>query len=207
MWASEAAYYAAIRDVLGLRLPEFEKYQAWEDAARHGGYRVMHPKFCIVSDFPEFIRTDEAHRPHCETGPSHRWRDGWSLYHWHGVSVPSSWIEAPDTLSAHTAVTWENVEQRRAATEILGWERIISELGGRVIDADQDPEIGSVVELDLPEIGPRRFLRMRCATGRWFAEGIDPDMPTPPGFSLPVCAHAHRYRLHPAEWRKPTISA
>lgn len=207
MWAGSMCYSEAMRDVLGLKLPEFGPYQAWEDAGTHGGFRVLHPEFCIVSDFPEIIRIDTENRPHCETGPSHRWRDGWSLYHWHGVSIPGEWVENPASLDARTALTWKNVEQRRAAIALVGWDRIISEMGGRVIEADPDPEIGSVIELTLPDLGPRRFLRMQCATGRWFAEGIDPKMPTPAGYSLPHCAQAHRVRLHPAEWRKPTTTA
>ena len=207
MWAAWPCYLGACRDILGLRLPEHEKYAAWEQAAIHGGFRVMHPEFCVVSDFPERLLIDEQHRPHCEDGPSHRWRDGWSLYHWHGVRVPAEWIEQRATIDPSEIIRHENAEVRRAGTEIIGWARIAEALGARVIEADPDPEIGEVIEMDLPDLGPRRFLRMRCATGRTFVEGIDPAMPTPAGFSLPVCAHAHRYRLHPAEWHKPHFSA
>jgi len=62
----------------------------WEECVVHGGFRVLHEDFCMVSDFPEILLKDEQNRPHCENGPSHKWRDGWSLYHWHGVSIPES---------------------------------------------------------------------------------------------------------------------
>jgi hypothetical protein len=170
MWAAFPPYVEACRDVLGLDLPVFEKWKAWEDCALHGGFRAMHSEFCIVSDFPEFIHVDEENRPHCETGPSHRWRDGWSLYHWHGVEVPENWITDRSSLDAKTAVTWPNMEQRRVATEILGWDRIIDELGGVEIDADEDPEIGVLMSVNLPDLSePELFLRVKCGTGRKFS--------------------------------------
>jgi len=95
MWVGDSAYLTAYRDILGLELPCYKDYAYWEQAAIHGGFRVMHEKFCIVSDFPEIIKIDNQNMPHCEDGPSHRWRDGWSLYHWHGTSIPQEWIENP----------------------------------------------------------------------------------------------------------------
>lgn len=138
----------------------------------------MHEDFCIVSDFPEFIKIDAENRPHCENGPSHRWRDGWALYHWHGVSIPAEWIENKAALTAQTALTWPNIEQRRVACEILGWSAILSALNAKTIDLDGDPEIGELVEVDIPEIGRERFLRVLCGTGRQFALPVPPDMKT-----------------------------
>ena len=178
MWAGWCSYLAAMRDVIGLRLPEHIAYQAWEDAAREGGFRVMHKEFCIVSDFPEFIRIDDQNRPHCESGPSHRWRDGWSLYHWHGVAIPAEWIEERASLTPQIALTWRNIEQRRAACEILGWAKILAALKARIIHEDLDPEIGTLVEVDIPDIGKERFLRVLCGTGREFALPVPPTMKT-----------------------------
>lgn len=178
MWAAYACYLSSARDVLGLRLPEHEKYAHWEQAAIHGGFRAMHDEFCLVSDFPEVLKTDDQNLPHCEDGPSHRWRDGWSLYHWHGVAIPQEWIENKACLTAQIALTWVNVEQRRAACEILGWERVLVELDAKTIDMDDDPMIGELVEVTLPDIGREKFLRVTCATGRRFALPVPPDMET-----------------------------
>lgn len=177
MWAPGCAHLAAFRDVLGLRLPEHEAYQYWEDAARHGGFRVLHPEFCMVCDFPEIIRKDNENRPHCENGPSHRWRDGWELYHWHGVRVPDEWIR-DRALDARTAITWPNIEQRRAACEIIGWVDILEQLDARVIDQDQDEQIGTLLEVDLPDSGKERFLKVVCGTQRTFCLPVPPTMQT-----------------------------
>lgn len=177
-WAQYDSYLTAMRDILGLRLPEHANYKFWEEAAIHGTFRVMHEKFCIVSDFPEVLKIDEQNRPHGQEGPSHRWRDGWSLYHWHGVAVPEHWIMNKETLTAKEAITWENIEQRRAACEILGWAKILRELDAKVINEDGDPEIGTLVEVVLPDIGKEKFLRVLCGTKREFALPVPPDMKT-----------------------------
>ena len=178
MWGQYDCYLTAMRDILGLRLPQYEAYDAWERAAIHGGYRIMHDEFCIVSDFPEFIRIDDQNRAHCETGPSHRWRDGWEVYSWHGVQIPPDWINRKNDLDQKTALTWGNVEQRRAACEIIGWEKILSACNARVIDTDPNVQIGTLLEVDLPDAPGEKFLRYQCGTGRMFAHNVGPSCRT-----------------------------
>jgi hypothetical protein len=89
------------------------------------------------------------------------------------------------------ALTWKNTEQRRAACEILGWETVLRELNATTIDADDDPEIGELVEVEIPDIGRERFLRVKCGTGRMFALPVPPDMKTALaanawGYDIPV---------------------
>ena len=176
MWSPLESYLTAVRDVLGVKLPQHKDYLYWEQAAIHGGFRIMHEEFCMVSDFPERLLVDDQNRPHCEDGPSHRWRDGWAIYHWHGVAVPQSWIE--DGISATDALKEVNLEKRRAACEIVGWDKILSELNAVTVDRDEDPMVGELVEVDLPDVGREKFLRVLCATGRNFALPVPPEMMT-----------------------------
>ena len=173
MWAGLESYISAFRDVLRLDLPEYEKYKYWENAAIEGGFRAMHEDFCIVSDFPVHIKVDDEMRAHCEDGPSHLWRDGWALYHWHGQEIPTEWITDPSSLTPEIALTWENVDQRSAACEILGWHNIINALNPTVIDTDDDPQIGRLVEIDLPDHGKQKFIHAMCGTGREVAVMAD----------------------------------
>ena len=178
MWAGYDCFLTAMRDVIGLKLPIHDKFKAWEEAAIHGGFRVLHEKFCIVSDFPEILRVDDQNRPHCENGPSHKWRDGWSLYYWHGTRVPEEWITHRHRLTPQVALSQENLELRRAACEILGWNKILTELKAETIDRDTDPQIGELVQVQLPNVGAAKFLRVHCGTGREFAIGIPPQINT-----------------------------
>ena len=182
---------------LGLRLPEHEKYAVWEQCAIHGGFRYMHDEFCMVCDFPEILTKDAENRPHGEKGPSHRWRDGWSLYHWHGVVIPGAWVMGkPPT--AHEALNWPNIEQRRAACEIVGWSEIMAQLKPKVIDADGDEEIGTLLEVDLPDSGRERFLKVRCGTQREFC------LPVPKEMKTAIQANAWTYGLDPNDF-KPEV--
>ena len=168
MWAAWTSYICAFRDVLGLRLPEHAAFAHYEEAAREGGFRVMHEDFCMVSDFPAVLKKDEQNRPHCEDGPSHLWRDGWAMYHWHGVRVPDEWITDRKSLTATQALAQTNTELRRAACEIVGWAKILKDLKAKTINIDA-PQIGTLLEVNLPESGKEKFLRVMCATGREFA--------------------------------------
>lgn len=127
MWPSLDCYLTAARDILGLDLPQHEKYSVWERAAKCGGFRLMHKKFCIVSDFPERLCVDAQNRPHSEDGPSHRWRDGWELWYWHGVRVTEQIVMCPETLTVQQIEAESNAEVRRVMIERFGTERYIRE--------------------------------------------------------------------------------
>lgn len=173
MWAGYDCYLTAFRDILGLELREHAAYKFWETAAIEGGFRVMHEDFCMVSDFPELIKVDNQNRPHCESGPSHRWRDGWSLYHWHGVRVPDHWIENRLTLDPVEVLKTQNTEQRAAGAAIVGWQKMESVLKRRVIDGDPDSDMGALIELTLPGLPePGRFLRAVCPRNGIICEGV-----------------------------------
>ena len=122
------------------------------------------------------VLLDDNRRLHRETGPAVV-SDCEDLYFWHGTIVPAEWIEDRASLTAKTALTWQNTEQRRAACEIVGWANILVELDAKTIDKDIDPQIGEVVEVEL-EGARERFLRVICGTGREFAIPIPPDTET-----------------------------
>ena len=133
--------------------------------------------FVILTDRPEHIRRDEQARPHHETEMAVRYRDGTGMHAWHGTRAPDEWFDGK-LPAAGDALKWENMEQRRVACEMIGWARILEELEARTIDTDKDPEIGELVEVDIPDIGRERFLRVRCGTGRTFALAVPPNMRT-----------------------------
>jgi hypothetical protein len=130
----------------------------------------------IIQDRPEIIRFDDRGLLHAENGPSVRYRDGFSVYSWHGVRIPGEWMTKPPT--ATEALYWDNMEQRRAACEIVGWVNILRELNAKTIDKDDDPMVGELVRVDIPDIGEEQFLRVLCGTGREFALPVPPTMRT-----------------------------
>ena len=160
------------------------------------GWVLPSRRVCFVSERPEILKTDDRGLPHCEDGPAIKYSDGYSLHAWHGVRFPKNWIEKPPSPSA--ALKWPNIEQRRIACEMIGWDRILDELNAVVINCDDDPEIGELVSVELPDIGTERFLRVRCGTGRNFV------IPVPPEMMTALQANAWTWGLEPHEY-KPEV--
>jgi hypothetical protein len=157
--------------------------------------------FCFVSERPIEVHWDDAKRLHNERGPAILYEDGYSLHAWHGARIPSEWIDDRNFLSPEIALRVDNAEQRRAACEIIGWEKLLSSLGARVIDADDDDTVGQLYEVNHSALGGRaKFLRMYCPTGRWFAE------PVPLAMKTALEANSWGWDL-PEELYKPRVQA
>lgn len=128
---------------------------------------------CFVSETPTEVKWD-GNVLHNETGPAVLYEDGYTVYSWRGTNIPREWIEEKDKLPPERALTWDNVEQRRAACEILGWQNVLEHpsLNPKIIDEDQ-PHIGTLIQVDLPDAPEQWFIKYKCGTGRWFAEAVN----------------------------------
>jgi hypothetical protein len=171
-WSGWTAFLTFFRHIAKLPL-DYSKFEHWETLSV-AGPRIMHKEFCMISERPEVLLVDEQNRPHCETGPFCRWRDGTALYAWHGIYIPCWWIEDKKSLTPEIALKWENVEQRRSACEVLGWVNVLEHpsLNSKIINEDL-PHIGTLIEIDLPDAPKQWFLKYQCGTGRFFAESVN----------------------------------
>jgi hypothetical protein len=141
--AAWAGYISAYRDVLNLDIPEMKLFAPYEQAAIEGSYRIMHEDFCIVSDFPSAIQVNANNKAHNADGPSHQWRDGWSLYHWNGEPVLAEWIKNKSTLTAKEVLKAKS--SKRAGLEIIKWEGVFNKKNSKVVDTDA--EYGDLYEV------------------------------------------------------------
>lgn len=177
--ASGCAYISFFRDVMDWKDCSLENYSYYEKICTLCNTVWWGDKVAVVVDRPKFIKLDDQGSLHAEEGPAVKFRDGYCIYSWHGTTVPKEWLTTPkDQLDASLALTWENIEQRRCLSEIVGWDNVLKQLPTTVINADGDPEIGTLVEVELPDIGKERFLRVKCGTGRYFALPVPPEMKT-----------------------------
>ena len=204
-WSALASYLNFFKDVAALPI-DWAKWESYETLALHSGPRLLHEKFCIISDRPEILLVDEQNRPHCETGPFCKWRDGAALYSWHGTRVPARWIEQRASLDPKEVIAHENVEMRAAGAAIVGWARMLSVLNARVINDSGSPDIGQLIELDLPGLSqPGRFLKAQCPRNGLIVEGL----PRVDDFGLPIETALHgqawRIGLPPSEYRHPEV--
>ena len=154
-----------------------EKLNIMENISTQCEWWWPYESICFVSEKPIEINWNEDRLLHAENKPAVLYSDGYSIYSWRGINVPKKWIEG-EGLTAKEALTWDNIEQRRAACEILGWDTILDELDAKTIEQDNDPQIGELIEVEIPDIGKERFLRVTCGTGRRFALPVPPDMKT-----------------------------
>jgi uncharacterized protein DUF6745 len=101
---------------------------------------VPHLDFVLVCEKPDVVRVEEPAggppRLHCADGPAVVWRDGWSLHFWHGTRVPAWVVNTPTVDAIHSE---SNVEIRRCAIGVLGWDTYIAEAGLRLCDTADDP--------------------------------------------------------------------
>jgi len=155
-----------------------EKIDPLIEVAKSCGWIYCGADAAIVIDRPLHVKMDDVNRLHCENGPAIQYGDGFKVYAWHGVRVPSMWIENKASLTPEMALTEENMERRRAACEILGWATILERLDSKVIDEDEDPMIGTLLEVNIPDVGREKFLKVQCGTGRTFALPVPPEMKT-----------------------------
>ena len=175
LWASYCSRVTFFRDVCGWQDPILEKF-AIAERLTEAGWTWWNSSVFVASDRPLFIHRDADGQLHSETGHAIEYRDGWGFSCWHGVRIPDEWLTG--ALTPDRALTWKKVEQRRAACEILGWAMILESLAATTIDVDADPEIGELLEAEIPGSGKERFLRVRCGTGRTFVLPVPRDMKT-----------------------------
>ena len=202
-WGGQDAPWLAFYEFgrkIGVKYDKEAHLDAYLEYARSCGWMYAYKGIAFVSDRPTVISKDDQTRLHSETGPAVEFSDGYAIHAWHGTTIPREWIEDKANLSAKTALTWANIEQRRAALEIVGWHNVLRELNAKVIDEDGDPEIGTLLEVRLPDLDrPTKILRARCGTGREFA------MPVPPHVTTALEANAGSYRFRVGEFSKPEV--
>lgn len=91
----------------------------------------------VLTEKPETVRFDERGRWHCADGPAAIYRDGFTMYAWHGTAVPADLIETG--WDAHRILAERNIEIRRCAIERIGWDAFLEDLGSQPIASAADP--------------------------------------------------------------------
>ena len=171
--ASWLGFYDFFKSSLNLK--NLTPIEGLTDLAKHCGWWAPYRGAVILQDRPSKILFDDQKRLHCEDGPAILYPDGFAIYSWHGVRYPQEWQENP--LSPEKALKWGNLEQRRVACEMIGWHNILNKLNAVTIDKST-PLIGELLEVQIPDIGSEKFLRVHCGTGREFALPVPPEMRT-----------------------------
>lgn len=168
-------------------------YQSLFPAFQNGLKYFINLGPVIVGVMGPRVKFDEAGRIHCQDGPAEVWGEE-KFYFWRGVQVPAEWIEDKDNQDPMLGLRHPNIEERRAFCEIVGWSKIIGQLKPKVIDTDADPEIGELMEVNLPDSGKEKFLKVMCGTKREFV------IPVPSNMNTALEANAWTWGLDGSEY-------
>jgi len=134
-WAGWCAYMTFFRYVAQLPI-DYAAWNHYEVLCRHAGPRIIHPDFCLISDFPTRLAVDDQRRPHADDGPFCLWRDGSALYAVHGVRVPAWIVETPETITVEAIHAEPNAEVRRVMRQRFGEGRYLAATGAKLIHMD-----------------------------------------------------------------------
>lgn len=152
-WLSFFDYFKEVCNI-----KECEKLTPFMELAKHCGWVLLFDDLVVLTQKPVSIRWDDQNRTHCENDYAIKYRDNYGIAVWHGTRIPSEWIFDKKTITPEVMFQWENVEQRRCACEIIGWDKVLEKLESTLIDEDGDPTIGKLLEVNLPDIGKEKFL-------------------------------------------------
>ena len=167
-WGQHEAYwilfYLFCRDVLGTKYDAKRSRQLdmWRDIAQSCCWWWCYENYVVISERPTVCRmTEQEGRLHCEDGPALAFADGYSLYRWHGVTVPDDVIMHPETITVAHIDGETNAEVRRVLMERYGESRYLADSGVSPIHTDG---YGTLFRKEIPNDEPLVMVRVINST-------------------------------------------
>ncbi|XCW06820.1 DUF6745 domain-containing protein [Streptomyces sp. HUAS MG47] len=114
-----------------------ERLAGLAEVAAHAGWWWPYERVAVVCERPVGLHRDEAGRLDRGDGPALAFADGFALYAWRGMPVPSDFPEQLTGLTSERIRTEENAELRRVMLEFYGYERFLAESGAQPVHRDE----------------------------------------------------------------------
>ncbi|MEG4573793.1 hypothetical protein QUA56_14025 [Microcoleus sp. N3A4] len=152
------------------------KWQALQSLTTQCGWIFTYEKVCIVCDRPRILSFDSQHRLHAEGGPAIQFADGYSIYSYHGVTLPEKYGKIhPHEWQPQWLLEEENAELKRVLIQGIGYDRIARELAAVELDTWQEY---TLLKIDKNvDLEPIYLLKMTCpSTGFIHALRVPPDI-------------------------------
>jgi hypothetical protein len=129
-----------------------------------------------VCDRPIKLCLNNENLLHAEGEPAIQFADNYSLYSYHGVTLPEKYGKLyPREWQAQWVLEEENAEVRRVLIQEIGYERICQELQVQQLDSWQEYTLLKI-DIDMDE-EPIYLLKMTCpSTERIHILRVPPDM-------------------------------
>jgi hypothetical protein len=147
-----------------------------QNLVKNCGWIFPDEDIAIICDRPIHLRFDNQNRLHAEGEPAIEYADGYSLYSYHGVTLPEKYGKIhPQQWEAQWLLTETNAELRRVLIQGIGYSRICQEL--QAIELDNWAEY-TLLKIDNNiDIEPILLLKMTCpSTGFIHVLRVPPSM-------------------------------
>ncbi|MFD9587697.1 DUF6745 domain-containing protein [Streptomyces sp. NPDC059980] len=105
--------------------------------ARDAGWWWPYEKVAVISERPLSLHRDEAGRLDRGDGPALAYGDGFELYAWRGMPVPSTFLDELTELTPERIRDEENAELRRVMLEHYGYDRYLEASGAVPVHRDE----------------------------------------------------------------------
>lgn len=107
-----------------------------QSLVKYCGWILPYENICVVCDRPIQLLFDNENRLHAEGEPAIQFADGYSLYSYHGVTLPEKYGKLlPNKWQAKWLLEEDNVELRRVLIQGIGYSRICQELQAIELDS------------------------------------------------------------------------
>ncbi|MDB9511632.1 hypothetical protein PN499_10600 [Kamptonema animale CS-326] len=148
---------------------------------------------CYVCDRPRIISFDSQGQLHAEGSPAIQLTDGFTVYAYHGVSLPEKYGKFhPQEWRSEWLLSEDNAEIRRVLIQGIGYDRICQELAAVELDTWQEYTLLKIdnnvdfekiylLKMTCPSTGNIHILRVPPDVSsareaiRWVNWGIDPE--------------------------------
>ncbi|MCL1474818.1 hypothetical protein LAY57_29765 [Argonema antarcticum A004/B2] len=140
------------------------------------GWIINFENTCFVCDRPIKLSFDSQNILHAEGEPAIEYADGYSLYCYHGVTLPEKYGKLhPHQWQSQWILEENNAELRRVLVQGIGYARIYQELQAKELDSFREY---TLLKIDVAfDVEPIYLLKMTCSsTGFIHTLRVPPDM-------------------------------
>ncbi len=175
LWVCGGAWFDFCISILN-SLHHPQKWKVFQVLVKYCGWVFFFEKIAIVCDRPTKLSFDNEGRLHAEAKPALQFADGYSLYSYHGVTLPKKYGALPPRQWQAKWILEEwNAELRRVLIQEIGYARICQELQAKSLDYWREY---TLLKIDNQvEFEPIYLLKMTCSsTGFIHALRVPPTM-------------------------------
>lgn len=154
-----------------------DKWELLQAIVKYCGWIYTFEGICLACDRPIKLSFDSQQRLHAEGEPALLFADGYSLYSYHGVTLPEKYGKLhPHQWRSQWLLEENNVELRRVLMQGIGYGRICQELPTLELDYWQEYTLLRMEPL-LVDREPIYLLKMTCpSTGSMHVLRVPPTM-------------------------------